>query len=120
MIAYSVDFGSPNSVIFIGKTTKTHAGIRSVKNSRTSSILELKLDELRKELSSDHGGIFQHSALSTQQISMISAQKPNSMELIRAQPDEVKEEEETETRALKRLKRKKHLILVESILCRWK
>ncbi|KAM5573739.1 ATP-dependent DNA helicase Q-like 2 [Rosa sericea] len=59
---------------------KKVAGVRSVKRSRASSCLEQKLDELRKELSSDHGGIFPHSVLSTQQISMIDDQKPNSME----------------------------------------
>lgn len=61
---------------------KKVAGMRSVKHSRASSTLELKLDELRKELSSVHGGIFPHSVLSTQQISLISTQKPNSMELV--------------------------------------
>ncbi|CAN6547058.1 unnamed protein product [Malus baccata var. baccata] len=119
---------------------KKVAGMRSVKHCRASSTLELKLDELRKELSSVHGGIFPHSVLSTQQISLISAQKPNSMEPLEniigkvktekygnrileqvtkyadsAQPDEVKEEEEeNENRASKRLKSKKQLILVES------
>lgn len=61
---------------------KKVAGMRSVKHSRASSTLELKLDELRKGLSSVHGGIFPHSVLSTQQISLISAQKPNSMEMV--------------------------------------
>ena len=61
---------------------KKVAGVRSVKQSRASSCLEQKLDELRKELSSDHGGIFPHSVLSTQQISMIDDQKPNSMEQV--------------------------------------
>ncbi|CAN0840597.1 ATP-dependent DNA helicase Q-like 2 [Linum grandiflorum] len=42
--------------------------------------LETKLDELRKELSSNHGGIFPHSVLSSQQMSMISSQKPNLIE----------------------------------------
>lgn len=59
---------------------KKVAGVRAVKRSRASSCLELKLDELRTELSSDHGGIFPHSVLSTQQISMINDQKPDSME----------------------------------------
>ncbi|KAL6533712.1 Werner syndrome ATP-dependent helicase [Orobanche hederae] len=45
-----------------------------------SSALEYKLDELRKELSSHDGGIFPHSVLSTQQISMLSAEKPKSMD----------------------------------------
>lgn len=41
--------------------------------------LETKLDELRKELASSHGGIFPHAVLSTQQISMLSAKKPKSI-----------------------------------------
>ncbi|KAL6549739.1 Werner syndrome ATP-dependent helicase [Orobanche minor] len=45
-----------------------------------SSALEYKLDELRKELASHDGGIFPHSVLSTQQISMLSAEKPKSMD----------------------------------------
>lgn len=52
--------------------------LKSAKPNLSSSVLEFKLDELRKELSSSLGGIFPHSVLSTQQISMISAQKPNS------------------------------------------
>lgn len=48
-----------------------------------STILESKLYELRKELSSDHGGIFPHSVLSTQHISMVSAEKPSSVEEVR-------------------------------------
>lgn len=54
--------------------------MKSVKRSLQYSGLELKLDELRKELSSIHGGIFPHSILSSQQISALSDQKPNSME----------------------------------------
>ncbi|KAK4758595.1 hypothetical protein SAY87_019896 [Trapa incisa] len=50
------------------------------KRSLMTSGLELKLDQLRKELSSTHGGIFPHSVLSTEQISMISAKKPTSLE----------------------------------------
>ncbi|CAI9755551.1 unnamed protein product [Fraxinus pennsylvanica] len=42
--------------------------------------LKFKLDELRKELASLDGGIFPHSVLSTQQINMLSAEKPGSME----------------------------------------
>ncbi|GER39806.1 ATP-dependent DNA helicase RecQ family protein [Striga asiatica] len=45
-----------------------------------SSALEHKLDELRKELASHDGGIFPHSVLSTQQISMLGAEKPKSIE----------------------------------------
>lgn len=53
--------------------------VKSSKRNRSSG-LELKLDELRRELSSIHGGIFPHSVLSTQQIGMLSTQKPISME----------------------------------------
>ncbi|KAF3448946.1 hypothetical protein FNV43_RR09665 [Rhamnella rubrinervis] len=59
---------------------KKVAGINSAKHNVAFSGLELKLDELRKELSSIHGGIFPHSILSTQQISRISAHKPKSLE----------------------------------------
>lgn len=61
-------------------TAQKKAGVNSIKTKPVSSGLELKLDELRKELSSVHGGIFPHSILSTQQIITISAKKPNSME----------------------------------------
>ncbi|KAK2976017.1 hypothetical protein RJ640_015694 [Escallonia rubra] len=59
---------------------KTNSGIVKSSKRRRSSGLEFKLDELRKELSSVNGGIFPHSVLSTQQISMLSSQKPNSRE----------------------------------------
>ncbi|KVH91539.1 DNA helicase, ATP-dependent, RecQ type [Cynara cardunculus var. scolymus] len=52
---------------------------KSSKRSRYSG-LEVKLDNLRKELSSIHGGIFPHSILSTQQISMVCSQKPETTE----------------------------------------
>ncbi|KAL6178711.1 hypothetical protein ACLB2K_050229 [Fragaria x ananassa] len=118
---------------------KKVAGIRSVKRSRASSCLEQKLDELRKELSSDHGGIFPHSVLSTQQISMIDDQKPNSMEQWEKiigkvktekygsrileqvsmyadakQPVEDKEEQETERRSSKRLNNTEPLLIESS------
>ncbi|XP_058108297.1 ATP-dependent DNA helicase Q-like 2 [Magnolia sinica] len=48
-----------------------------------SSGLEMKLDELRKELSSSHEGILPDTILSTQKISMLSAEKLNSMEQLR-------------------------------------
>ncbi|XP_059663039.1 ATP-dependent DNA helicase Q-like 2 isoform X2 [Cornus florida] len=54
--------------------------MKSSKRSTISSGLEFKLDELRKELSSIHGGIFPHSVLSTQQINLLSAQRPKSTE----------------------------------------
>ncbi|XP_062028177.1 ATP-dependent DNA helicase Q-like 2 isoform X1 [Rosa rugosa] len=118
---------------------KKVAGVRSVKRSRASSCLEQKLDGLRKELSSDHGGIFPHSVLSTQQISMIDDQKPNSMKQLEKiigkvktekygsrileqvsmyaeakQPVEDKEEQETENRSSKRLKNTEPLLIESS------
>lgn len=54
--------------------------IKSAKRKSASSNLEFRLDELRKELASLHGGIFPHSILSTQQISVLAAEKPNSIE----------------------------------------
>ena len=57
-----------------GDTTK------GTKRSRMSD-LEAKLDELRRELSSSSTGgisIFSHAVLSTQQISLLSCQKPTT------------------------------------------
>ncbi|KAH0448347.1 hypothetical protein IEQ34_022147 [Dendrobium chrysotoxum] len=44
-----------------------------------SSLLEFKLDELRKEISSSEGGVFPHAVLSTQQIALLSTKKPTSI-----------------------------------------
>ncbi|KAJ7953333.1 ATP-dependent DNA helicase [Quillaja saponaria] len=123
----------------ISSEQKNTTCVRSAKRKLGSSGLELKLDELRIELSSIHGGIFPHSVLSTQQISMIGSQKPNSLEELEKiigklktekygtrileevkkyskckQPDNGKEPEGTENRAAKRLKTKKALVLIES------
>ncbi|XP_050233938.1 ATP-dependent DNA helicase Q-like 2 [Mercurialis annua] len=54
--------------------------MNKAKRSLTSSGLELRLDKLRKELSSGHDRILPHSVLSRQQISMISELKPSSSE----------------------------------------
>lgn len=72
--------GKRNVTLEICSGQKKVARMKSVKRSLQYSGLELKLDELRKELSSIHGGIFPHSILSSQQISALSDQKPNSME----------------------------------------
>lgn len=53
------------------------------KRSRSCG-LTFKLDELRQELASLDGGIFPHSVLSTQQINMLSAEKPRSMEQVQS------------------------------------
>ncbi|KAK8472147.1 hypothetical protein PHAVU_002G126800 [Phaseolus vulgaris] len=114
---------------------RTKAALRSVKRSLESSDLELKLDELRKELSSAHGGILPHSVLSTEQISLLSSQKPNSLEQLekvigklktekygnrilqqieKYSDSELTDKQETDGRAAKRSKTKKNLVLIES------
>ena len=62
-----------------GKENKTR-DMKSIKRKSAASTLEFRLDELRKELASSHGGIFPHSILSAQQISMLAAEKPDSLE----------------------------------------
>ncbi|KAL9246999.1 hypothetical protein vseg_020473 [Gypsophila vaccaria] len=47
---------------------------------KSASSLEISLDQLRKELASLHGGIFPHSILSAQQITLLATEKPESME----------------------------------------
>ncbi|KAG8375278.1 hypothetical protein BUALT_Bualt10G0083800 [Buddleja alternifolia] len=120
-----------------------HCGEKnSSANSKTykrgkSSGLELKLDELRKELASLDGGIFPHSVLSTQQISMLSTKKPKSIEelekiigklkaerygtkiLEEIKDDESKNEMDddddvSDGRAVKKLKTRKALVVIES------
>ncbi|KAL5550444.1 hypothetical protein UlMin_000620 [Ulmus minor] len=68
-LAKQVLLGKRNVTLEICSGQKKVAGIKSVKNNLASSGMEIKLDELQKELSSTHGGIF-----------MTSTQKPNSME----------------------------------------
>ncbi|KAK4389083.1 ATP-dependent DNA helicase Q-like 2 [Sesamum angolense] len=107
-----------------------------------SSGLEFKLDELRKELASVDGRIFPHSVLSTQQISMLSAKKPKSMEELEKIIGKLKAEkygpkileeinnyesnssqmddgfsggrQDSQGRAVKKLKTKKPVVLIES------
>ncbi|XP_058074988.1 uncharacterized protein LOC131223566 [Magnolia sinica] len=67
--------------ICIGQNGNT-GNIKATKRSMSSG-LEMKLDELRKELSSSHEGILPHTILSTQQISTLRAEKPTSMEQLR-------------------------------------
>ncbi|XP_065627773.1 ATP-dependent DNA helicase Q-like 2 [Quercus suber] len=78
--AKQVLHGKKNVKLEISSGEKNTASLKSAKRNLSSSVLEFKLDELRKEVSAIHGKIFPHSVLSTQQISMISAQKPNSLE----------------------------------------
>ncbi|KAL8138765.1 hypothetical protein V2J09_004766 [Rumex salicifolius] len=53
--------------------------VKSSKRKSTSSGLELRLDELRKELASINGGIFPHSVLSAQHITVLIAEKPEKI-----------------------------------------
>ncbi|XVF00024.1 hypothetical protein REPUB_Repub03eG0250600 [Reevesia pubescens] len=124
-----------------GRSKVTNGCRKSIKHGVTSG-LEFKLDELRKKLASLDGGIFPHSVLSGQQISSISAHKPNSTEElekiigklktvkfgdrileevkkydgITEQPnyEGLNEEEGTEIRPRKKLKTKKEVVLIES------
>ncbi|XP_016201261.1 mediator of RNA polymerase II transcription subunit 34 [Arachis ipaensis] len=114
---------------------RTKAAVRSAKRSLGSSGLELKLDELRKELSSVHGGILPHSILSTQQISLLSSQKPKSLEQLEKVIGKLKTEkygsrileqiekysdfkpddqQESGASVAKRSRTKKNLVLIES------
>ncbi|KAL0330074.1 UNVERIFIED_CONTAM: ATP-dependent DNA helicase Q-like 2 [Sesamum radiatum] len=114
---------------------------RTLKRGKSSG-LEFKLDELRKELASVDGGIFPHSVLSTQQISMLSAKKPKSMEELEKIIGKLKAEkygpkileeinnyesnssqmddgfsggrQDSQGRALKKLKTKKPVVVIES------
>lgn len=71
-------------MVMLEVSSKRKGGVmKASKRSLTSSGLEYKLDELRKELSSTHGGIFPHSVLSTQQITLLSAERPKSMEQVK-------------------------------------
>ncbi|XP_073042732.1 ATP-dependent DNA helicase Q-like 2 isoform X2 [Primulina eburnea] len=111
----------------------------SLPNSKTSKRgkshgLEVKLDDLRKELASTEGGIFPHSVLSTQQIDKLSTEKPKSTEELESIIGKLKTEkygrriieeitkyesnqrldDESTGRAGKKLKTKKAFIVVES------
>lgn len=137
-LAKQILLGKKNVKIEISSEQRIKAGVRSVKRSLGSSGLEVKLDELRKELSSMHGGILPHSVLSTQQISLISSQRPNSLEQLEKIIGRLKTEKYGErilahiemysdskapgegnepgtgARAAKRSKTKKPIVLVES------
>ncbi|XP_058102431.1 ATP-dependent DNA helicase Q-like 2 [Magnolia sinica] len=80
------------AAMFLGKKTieleicigqNGNTGNIKATNRSMSSGLEMKLDELQKELSSSHEGILPHTILSTQQINTLSAEKPTSMEQLR-------------------------------------
>ncbi|XP_055820803.1 ATP-dependent DNA helicase Q-like 2 isoform X5 [Solanum dulcamara] len=129
-----------NKIIKVEMSTRqsrTSSSMKSSKRERSSG-LDDKLDELRKELASIHGGIFPHSVLSTQQISTLSAQKPKSIEELEKIIGKLKTEKygsrileeiasyesdpqkaadgnkETKGNAVKKLKTKKALVVLES------
>ncbi|KAK6782743.1 hypothetical protein RDI58_020539 [Solanum bulbocastanum] len=119
------------------RQTRTSSSMKSSKRERSTG-LDDKLDELRKELASIHGGIFPHSVLSTQQISTLSAQKPKSIEELEKIIGKLKTEKyggrileeiasyesdpqkdadgskETEGNTVKKLKTKKAFVVLES------
>ncbi|KAL4573603.1 hypothetical protein LXL04_020414 [Taraxacum kok-saghyz] len=68
-----------NSIMLeVSSGERTSSGIANSSKRRRHSGLESELDNLRKELSSTDGGIFPHSVLSTQQITMLCSQKPET------------------------------------------
>lgn len=60
------------------KAKATTAAIREDEMVHTG--LGLVLDELRQNLAAVHGGIFPHSVLSSQHISLLASQKPLTMD----------------------------------------
>ncbi|KAK4261552.1 hypothetical protein QN277_004532 [Acacia crassicarpa] len=137
-LAKQILLGKKTVKIEVSSEQRTKPGVRSVKRSLGSSGLDVKLDELRKELSSIHGGILPHSVLTTQQISLISSQKPNSVEQLEKiigklktekygdrilaqiemysdfKPLDERNEQDSEVRVAKRSKTKKTIVLLES------
>ncbi|KAK8958185.1 Mediator of RNA polymerase II transcription subunit 34 [Platanthera guangdongensis] len=65
--------------ICTGQRQNDYGSEKDCKRDRSSSVLEAKLDELRKEISSGDGGIFPHAVLSAQHISLLSIHKPTSI-----------------------------------------
>ncbi|XP_049376606.1 ATP-dependent DNA helicase Q-like 2 isoform X1 [Solanum stenotomum] len=129
-----------NKIITVEMSTRqsrTSSSMKSSKRERSTG-LDDKLDELRKELASIHGGIFPHSVLSTQQISTLSGQKPKSIEELEKIIGKLKTEKygsrileeiasyesdpqkdadgskETKGNTVKKLKTKKALVVLES------
>lgn len=126
------------------KTIKMETSSRQTKKLKRSisfSGLELKLDELRKEISAADGSILPHTVLSTQQIGSISSQKPVSLQELKSIIGKLKtekygdrileevmrheavseqlvedptKEETCKSRSRKRAKTQKDVVLVES------
>ena len=118
------------------RQSRTSSSTRSSKRERSSG-LDDKLDELRKELASIHGGIFAHSVLSMQQISTLTSKKPKSIEELekiigklktekygsrileeiasyKSDPQQDADGKESKGNAVKKLKTKKALVVLES------
>ncbi|KAK2373632.1 RECQ helicase L2 [Trifolium repens] len=127
--------GKKTVMLEVSTEEKTKASARLKRGRLGSSGLELKLDDLRKELSSNHGGILPHSVLSTQQISLLCSQKPKSLEELEKVIGKLKtekygnkileqivkysdfkptDEQVSDGRAAKKSKTKKNLVLIES------
>ncbi|KAJ3681596.1 hypothetical protein LUZ60_014169 [Juncus effusus] len=62
------------------KNTKKNINNNEGSKRKRKSGLEKKLEELRNGISSQHGGIFPHSVLTFQQISVLSTQKPTNLD----------------------------------------
>ncbi|KAL9253743.1 ATP-dependent DNA helicase Q-like 2-like protein [Drosera capensis] len=93
--------------------------IKSAKRRATSSELEMRLDELRKELASTHGGIFPHSLETI--IGKVKSDKYGRRILEEISSKATQEHldgdyggEATENRAPKKMKAKKALVVIES------
>ncbi|MQL75706.1 hypothetical protein Taro_008073 [Colocasia esculenta] len=73
---------SSSRIVKLEMSSERQSSFVSSKSAKRtlSSSLEKKLDEFRKEISSSQGGMFPHAVLSAQQISILGAQKPTSIE----------------------------------------
>lgn len=79
-LAKHVLHGKKSITLEVTSGQRSGNGIANSAKRKRDSGLESQLDNLRKELSSMDGGIFPHSILSTQQISMLCSQKPETTE----------------------------------------
>ncbi|PNT78137.1 hypothetical protein BRADI_1g74287v3 [Brachypodium distachyon] len=108
----------------------TGGASKSTKRSQMSN-LEAKLDDLRRTISSDNGGIFPHAVLSTQQISLLSSHKPTTIaelenligkvkadkygsDIIEVMQSEIDGGKDSGENGAKRQKKDKDVVLVES------
>ena len=54
----------------------------AVDNGQMQTGMGIMLDRLRQNLAAAHGGIFPHSVLSSQHITLLCTQKPDSLEQV--------------------------------------